>query len=123
LAQKREAIAAAGTQLAFVHPSTEDKASALFARYGVGEVPRIADAGASLYAAFGLQRAKPGQYLSWQALRRLWGAWRKGYRVGKPAGDTLLMPGVFLLRGSEILRSFRHRDVSDQPDYLSLAQL
>jgi hypothetical protein len=33
------------------------------------------------------------------------------------------MPGVFLIHRDEIVKSFRHRLVSDRPDYIALASL
>ena len=37
------------------------------------------------------------------------------------AVDVQRMPGAFLLRNGEVLKAFRHKLVSDQPDYLTLA--
>jgi hypothetical protein len=31
------------------------------------------------------------------------------------------MPGAFLVRDGQLLKSFRHKLVSDRPDYLALA--
>jgi hypothetical protein len=33
------------------------------------------------------------------------------------------MPGVFLIHRSAIVKSFRHKLVSDRPDYVALANL
>jgi hypothetical protein len=32
------------------------------------------------------------------------------------------MPGVFFLKGPRIVRRFIHRNIADEPDYLSLIQ-
>jgi len=44
-----------------------------------------------------------------------------GHFVGLPAGDVERMPGTFLLRGNHIHKAFRHKLVSDRPDYVSFA--
>lgn len=38
-----------------------------------------------------------------------------------PAGDVIRMPGIFLIQNGEIRKAFRHRLVSDRPDYLEMA--
>jgi hypothetical protein len=48
-------------------------------------------------------------------------SWLEGNFVGLPAGDVQRMPGAFLLRNRQILKAFRHKLVSDRPDYLALA--
>lgn len=48
-------------------------------------------------------------------------SWLEGNFIGLPAGDIQRMPGAFLLQNRQILKSFRHRLVSDRPDYLQLA--
>ena len=121
LSQKRAAIQAQGPRLAFVHLGTEAKAQVFFAPYGLADVPRFADPEARLYQTFGLLRAKPRQYLNSESLFRMLMAWMSGHFVGLPAGDVERMPGTFLLRGNHIHKAFRHKLVSDRPDYLSFA--
>lgn len=48
-------------------------------------------------------------------------SWMDGNFVGLPAGDVQRMPGAFLIHNGEIQKSFRHKLVSDRPDYLDLA--
>ena len=50
-------------------------------------------------------------------------AWLDGHWAGAPAGDVERMPGVFLMVNGEIRKAFRHKLVSDRPDYLGLASL
>jgi hypothetical protein len=45
----------------------------------------------------------------------------RGYLPGAFIGDTLQMPGVFLVSRGEVVRAFRHELTSDLPDYMSLA--
>ncbi len=121
LAAQRQQIEARGAQLAFGHLGTEEKAKSFFAYYGLAGAPRFSDPGAKLYQAFGLVRAELRQYLNRESLYRMLLAWMEGHFVGLPAGDVQRMPGVFLLRNAEIRKAFRHKLVSDRPDYLALA--
>jgi peroxiredoxin len=121
IAQKRSSIEARGVSLAFVHLGTEEKAQWFFTHYGLTDVPRFGDPEAHLYQAFGLSRAKLGQYLNPESIRRSIGAFFHGHFIGFPAGEIERMPGVFLMQGTEIRKSFRHQLVSDRPDYLALA--
>ena len=41
----------------------------------------------------------------------------KGHGAGRPSGDVRQMPGMFLLDGCEVIRSFRHASTSDRPLY------
>jgi peroxiredoxin len=121
LAEKRPALEAKGAPLAFVHLGTEEKAQWFFKPYGLLDVPRFSDPEARLYQAFGLLRAELRQYLNTESIVRMLGAWSRGHFLGFPAGDIERMPGAFLINRGEIQRAFRHKLVSDRPDYLALA--
>jgi hypothetical protein len=117
----KEAIMAAGTQLAFVHPGSERDAM-IVADHGLGDVARVDDRDGVLYRAFGLARgslwqiAGPPVWLG--GLRALW----SGHGVGQAGGDVLRMPGVFLIHDGQVKKSFRHRSSADRPDYVALAR-
>lgn len=121
LALRRSAIEAAGTSLAFVHLGTEEKARWFFTHYNMTDVPRFADPEGALYQAFGLVRARFREFLNWESITRMMAAWTRGHFSGFPSGDIERMPGAFLLRQGEVRKSFRHKLVSDRPDYLALA--
>jgi hypothetical protein len=121
LSERRQAIEAKGTPLAFVHLGTEEKAKWFFTPYGLVDVPRFGDPQGRLYEEFGLTRAELRQYLNRKSIVRMLGAFFHGHFVGFPAGDVERMPGVFLLQNGEIRKAFRHKLVSDRPDYLALA--
>ena len=121
LAEKRGAIEARSARLAFVHLGTEEKAQWFFKPYGLLDVPRFSDPPGNLYQAFGLVRAELRQYLNSESIFRMLGAWMKGHFAFYPAGDVQRMPGAFLLQQGEIRKAFRHKLVSDRPDYLALA--
>ncbi len=121
LSEKRQAIEAKGAPLAFVHLGTEEKAQWFFKPYGLLDVPRLSDPEGHLYQAFGLLRAELRQYLNSESILRMLNAWFCGHFVGFPAGDIERMPGAFLINRGEIQKAFRHKLVSDRPDYLALA--
>ena len=112
---------AKGAPLAFVHLGTEEKAQWFFKPYGLLDVPRLSDPEGHLYQAFGLLRAELRQYLNSESIVRMLHAWFRGHFVGFPAGDIERMPGAFLINRGEIQKAFRHKLVSDRPDYLALA--
>lgn len=120
---QRKAIAATGTQLAFVHMGDEQQGNELFTRYGLDDVPRVSDPEAKLYKAFKLKRGGLLQVMGPHVWVRGFESFIKsGHPVGLPIGDTLQMPGVFLIQGGQILRSYFHQTSADRPDYLKLAQ-
>ena len=121
LADKRGAIEAQGAPLAFVHLGTEEKAKWFFTPYGLADVPRFSDPQGNLYQAFGLLRAELRQYLNSESILRMLSAWTRGHFAFFPAGDLERMPGAFLLQQGQIRKAFRHKLVSDRPDYLALA--
>ncbi len=121
LADKKRAIEAKGPSLAFVHLGTEEKAKWFFTPYGLGDTPRFGDPQGRLYEEFGLVRAEFHQYFNAESIRRALGAWLRGHFVGYPAGDVERMPGVFLMQNGRVRKAFRHKLVSDRPDYLALA--
>ena len=61
------------------------------------------------------------QYLNRESIYRLLMSWLDGNFSGLPAGDVQRMPGAFLLQNNLIKSAFRHRLVSDRPNYLELA--
>ncbi|HMI52492.1 MAG TPA: SelL-related redox protein [Candidatus Saccharimonadales bacterium] len=121
LADRRGEIAARGPQLAFVHMGTEDKARDFMQGYNLADVPRFGDPAARLYKSFGLSRIPIRQFFNSETILRMIFAIVDGHFGFFPAGDIQQMPGVFLIENGEIQKSFRHKLISDRPDYLSLA--
>lgn len=122
ITELRPEIEAKGTQLAFVHLSDDDeKAKKFFAPHGLQDVPRFADPEGILFQSFGLVRAHWRAYLNFESILRTLMAWLNGHWLGMPAGDVERMPGTFLIQNGEIRKAFRHRLVSDRPDYLEMA--
>jgi peroxiredoxin len=123
LVEKRPAMEANGVSLAFVHLGTEVKAQWFFKPYGLLDVPRFSDPEARLYQAFGLVRVPFRKFLNAESIFRLLSATLRGNFTGFPAGDIERMPGAFLINQGEIRKAFRHKLVSDRPDYVALATL
>jgi alkyl-hydroperoxide reductase/thiol specific antioxidant family protein len=98
-----------------------EQGAAMFARYGLADVPHFSDPDCRLYRAFGLERASLRRFLTWAIVKRGAEAFRRGHFVGQIVGDGLRMPGVFLLHRGQVLRSYRHENPYDRPDYEALA--
>ena len=110
--------------LVFVHLSNDErKAQKFFAQSRLEDAPRVADPEGRLYEAFGLVQANWRQYFNGESITRMVMAWLDGHWAGPPAGDVERMPGVFLMVNAAIRKAFRHKLVSDRPDYLGLASL
>ena len=113
-----------GVRPVFVHLGTPEVAQAHFAHYGMPEVERVHDPEARLYRdpVFGLGTSSPfGQAFRLKVMMRWLGGAAFRYGAGGLQNGAEQMPGVFFLRGPEIVRRFVHRSIADQPDYLRLA--
>ena len=122
VAAVQPALRANGTQIAFVHGGTPDEAAPWFAKYGLADVTQISDPELSHYQAFGLGRTTVQSMISPQL-------WVRGAACalshGFGAQTTEMMrqlPGVFVLRGGEIVTEFRHSSPADRPDYVALTR-
>lgn len=121
VAKAKPALDRRGVRPVFVHMGSPERARPFFKRYGLPDVERVSDPEMTLYTApefhllkttvlphfFGAQA-----YLN-MAKRTLW-----RYGVGSPGKeDPTQLPGVFFLKDRVIHRAFRHRHLSDRPDY------
>jgi peroxiredoxin len=121
VATRRAAIAAAGTGIVLVHMETEANAAALFARYGLGDLPRIADPARRLYRAFELVRGGVMQVVGPAVWLPGLKALIDGHFPGVPSGHLSQLPGAFLIHNGQIVRAFRGQTSADRPDYCDLA--
>jgi len=123
VSQLRPQIEAKGVRPVFVHLGSPARARPYFDYYSLSDIERISNPDATLYQlpAFALSRNNP--YLQVFNLA-VWNGWFKGaifkYGIGPIREDGYQMPGVFFLKERKIVRAFRHRDISDEPDYLKL---
>jgi hypothetical protein len=112
-----------GVRPVFVHLGTPEIAKAHFDYYGLSDVERVHDPEARLYQhpVFGLGRQRVASQLLKPAV---WAGWLKGaifkHGIGTIQGDGDQMPGVFFLRGPEIVREHVHKTIVDEVDYRAL---
>ncbi|WP_017733968.1 SelL-related redox protein [Nafulsella turpanensis] len=119
--RQQASIEGEGTRLVFVHLAEEEQARRYFEKAGLQNEHRISDPNGIMYNAFKLDRADFTQVFGWQSWFRRIGATVKGHGSGLVVGDGFRMPGVFLINEGEIIKSYRHANSSDRPDYISLA--
>ena len=121
--EQRREIEAGKVGIALVHSATEEMAAPTLAKFGLDDLPRVADPTKRVYAAFGLHRGALPQLFGVKCfVRGVRAGLIDGHGVGPLMGDGFQMPGVFLLREGRVVRSFRHRSAADRPDYASLAR-
>lgn len=121
LAKHRKPIEGAHARIVLVHMAPSDSdAATFFARYGLGDLQRVADPSQALYRAFELDRATRAQLFSPRTIvRAILATIRHG--AGGREGDVLQMPGAFLVRDGVVVRAHRHATPADRPDYRALA--
>jgi len=123
VSQLRPQIEAKGVRPVFVHLGSPERAKPYFDYYKLSDIERISNPDATLYQlqAFALSRTNPYLHPFNPAV---WKGWLKGamfkYGIGMIREDGYQMPGVFFLKERRIARAFRHREISDEPDYLKL---
>jgi thiol-disulfide isomerase/thioredoxin len=112
-----------GVRIVFVHLGTVEIAKAHFDYYKLSDVERVHDPQAAVYQhpVFSLSRSNPYAHLF---NANVVVGWLKGaifkHGIGKIEGDGEQMPGIFFLKGPQIVRKFVHKNISDEPDYLRL---
>ena len=123
IARLRRQIEEAGTRIVLAHMGSAEDFSAFAGRYGLADIPAVADPQRTLYKGLGLRR---GRMLQLLGPRVLW-AWAMstlaGHLPGSIKGDPLQLPGAFLLHHGRVLKGHAYRDAADKPDYVALAKL
>lgn len=120
-AKQRADIQAGGSRIVFLHLSSETQAKAFFEKYGMGDVDRISDPEGGLYEEFGLNRAGMRELLSPSVWLRGLTSIFTGNPPGVPRGDTLRMPGAFIVNRGEVSTSYFHKTIADRPNLKDLA--
>lgn len=124
LSMKRAYIEATGTKIVLVHMVPAEVADEILDVYDLGGVSHISDIHQRLYRKFDLGKTT---ILSLMGIPNWWRAFvagiLKGHLIGKPAGDSFQMPGVFLIERNRILNKFTYKYVSDLPDFAKLAKV
>jgi len=123
LAQLRRQLEDAGVKLALIHTASDEEAASVFSKYHLQDVFRVTDPDASLYRAMGLGKASVAQMYGPGMWSRIFQASvSEGHGFGKIMGDRFQMPGAFLVSQGAVIGGYRHKRISDQPDYESLIQ-
>ena len=112
-----------GVRPVFVHLGTPAIAKAHFDYYGLSDVERVHDPQARLYQnpVFGLGKERVASQVFKPAVIA---GWLKGaifkHGIGTIQSDGEQMPGIFFLRGLEIVREHVHKTIADEVDYRAL---
>ena len=118
----RAAVAANSNYLPvlFVHMGAPDAGAGFFADMWP-QARAIADApGLPLYRAFGLEKGTPAQMMNLSVIACSVRAIGKGNIPGKPVGDPLQMPGLFLVQGRRVLWQRDYKHAGDSPVWADL---
>ena len=118
--RQQESIEGEGTRLVFVHLENEEQAQKYFHKAKLEDEHRISDPKGIMYSAFGLERASFSQVVGWKSWVKVPVIF-KGQGIRFFVGNGFRMPGVFLINRGEIIKSYRHGNASERPDYVSLA--
>ncbi len=122
LRDAREVLDQAGLRIGLVHMASDRQADMTFGLYGVSDVPRFRDAEKSLYAAFGLRRARLRDMARLELVKAGYEACvRQQHPMGVPRGDPLQMPGVFVVDRGFVRAAMVPSQPWDRPSYRTLA--
>lgn len=123
LRDQRTEIAAEQVQLVLVHMGTPEEAQRQWSAHNLQEVEYTSDPGEKLYRAFRLKKGSFRQLFGTKTwMRRIEAGIFQHHLTGDLEDKARRMPGVFLIYRGEILKSYRHEYISDQPDYIALAR-
>ena len=103
----------------FFHYGTAAQGAAFFRR-SWPEARAVSDATKRFFTAFSLKRGSVSQLFGPEVIMRGLQATLKGHGIGRPVGDTLLMPGMFLVQKDQLLWQHQYRHVGDHPDYVEV---
>lgn len=118
IAKVHEEFERCGTRIVLVHMVSEAEAKEHLQTFGLAHLPHISDPESMLYKRFRLRRGRLGELFGPKALRTALQLYvKRGFTVGPEVGDSLQMPGVFLVDQGRIRAGFVHKSAADQPDY------
>jgi peroxiredoxin len=123
LAKERRSLEESGTGIVLIHMSADRDADRFLSHYHLEDLPRISDRNRALYRAFGLRRGNLWQIVGPPLWARALGSiFTHGQSLSRRGGDLFQMPGLFLLYGGHVVRSFIHQTAGDRPDFVAMAQ-
>jgi peroxiredoxin len=114
-----------GTKIVIVHMVEPSLGQEYLDKYKIGDIEHISDKDVKFYVGFGLMK---GNFKQVFGLANMIRGFQNNYFEGAAPmtpylGDMFQMPGVFLLHQGEIVKSFIHKLISDQPDYIQLSRI
>ncbi|MBP6238158.1 MAG: AhpC/TSA family protein [Saprospiraceae bacterium] len=121
ISKKKEKFVSEGIKIVLVHMSDIKTAESYFKKYGIDNVEHVSDPECKYYAVFGLVKGSFSQLFGLKT-------WLRGFEIAATKqvlpgttriGDGFQMPGIFLLKDSNVIESFIHNSVADKPDYES----
>jgi len=104
----------------FVHMAENHVADSYLKEYRLEGEEHISDPDMSLYEYFGLTKGSFGQLYGLKVWFRGLSLTKYGIEKDDNLGNVTQMPGVFVLRNSEVRNSFVHQSAADKPDYLEI---
>jgi hypothetical protein len=123
IARDRDEIERLGSGIVLVHLGDEVSAGRSLAQHGLEDLPRISDPCSHLYRQFGLEPGNFKQLFGWKViLRGVEAGLVEGHGMGRLAGNSIQMPGIFVVRDGQFLGGFQHEAACDRPDYVRLVQ-
>jgi peroxiredoxin len=123
IARLRDRIEATGARIVLGHMTDATSFEAFATRYGLANLPAVADPDRRLYKGLGLRHGALWQLFGPKALWAYLKTIIAGHLPGKIKGDPLQLPGAFLIHDSKVIRGHIYRNAGDKPDYVSLATL
>jgi hypothetical protein len=122
LARVREQLQDRGVVVVLVHQSSEEAMHVLLQRYGLSDLPVVHDPNRLLYKHFGLETG------SWWQVANPWVVWKSAisafaqrHGLSRPDGDPRQMSGVFAVAEHRVRAAYFHRQSSDRPDFVRIA--
>ena len=121
LTEKLEDFKRRNVEIIFVHMAPNETAEKYFQEHNLQGIKHVSDPETVLYAKFGLLKGNFSQLFGFNTWVRGFEARRKGNTWAmRGVGDSLQMPGIFVISKSQIKNSYVHKRVSDRPDYEKL---
>lgn len=106
----------------FFFQGTPTEGRAFLRRYWP-EARAVADDDHAFYKDFGVERGRLLQLVGPGALLATRRAKAKGHGFGERSGDVWRMPGLFLVRGGQVLWEHQFSHQADHPDFQTIPRL
>ncbi|MDA8692469.1 SelL-related redox protein [Saprospiraceae bacterium] len=107
--------------LIFVHMGQPEIAEEFFGKYNLSGVAHISDPQCKVYNEFGLTKGNVSQLFGLQTWVKGFQAKKEGLKLStKLIGDSLQMPGIFIIKEGNVKERYIHKVASDRPDYKAL---